>query len=98
PPASPPFPYPTLFRSNLPLGYWLEWLQHWLADRSSALVVLRIPSLLCLAATWVLCRWILARVLSSRSSSRSAPMWALAAMFVVRSEEHTSELQSRFDL
>jgi hypothetical protein len=67
------------FGANLPLGYWLEWSQHWLTGATDALIVLRIPALLCLAATWVLCRWILSQ-LTSRASSPVA-LCALAVGF-----------------
>jgi hypothetical protein len=53
--------YYNSFGSNQPLGYWLEWTQHWLTQASQALLVLRLPALFCLAATWVLCRWIVSR-------------------------------------
>ena len=43
--------------ANVPLGYWLEWVQHWLAQSSSTLLVLRIPVLLGLAGIWIICRW-----------------------------------------
>jgi len=69
--------------ANQPLGYWLEWLQHWLTEVTSALLVLRIPALLCLAATWVLCRWILARMLASSAGDGRVALWALASVFAV---------------
>jgi len=69
--------------ANQPLGYWLEWAQHWLTEATSALVALRIPALLCLAATWVLCRWIRARVLASPAGDGRVALWALASVFVV---------------
>jgi hypothetical protein len=62
------------------LQYWLVWLEHWLYNGSSALLVLRLPALVCLAAIWVLCRWILSRTAPARSS---ATQWALAAGFLV---------------
>ncbi len=69
--------------TNLPLSYWLEWAQHWLTQSSSALVVLRIPALLCLAAAWLLCRWVLARVLASSVGDDHIALWALASAFAV---------------
>ena len=71
------------FGANHPLGYWIEWLQHWLVDISTAVLVLRVPALVCLAATWVLCRWILARALSSSTGHGGLPLWALTSGFVV---------------
>jgi hypothetical protein len=73
--------YYTSFGVNLPLDYWLEWLEHWLAASSSALLVLRLPALLCLVATWILCRWILVRV--APRAATGAVRWALACAFAV---------------
>ncbi len=69
--------------ANQPLGYWLEWAQHWLTEATSALLVLRIPALLCLAAAWVLCRWILARILAAGGGDDRVALWALASAFAV---------------
>ncbi len=69
--------------ANQPLGYWLEWSQHWLTEATSALLVLRIPALLCLAGTWLLCRWILARMLAATAGTRGVAVWALASAFAV---------------
>ena len=69
------------FGGNFPLGYWLQWLQHWLAASTTTLVFLRIPALVCLAATWALCRWTLARIMDA--PGRSVPVWVLAAAFAV---------------
>jgi hypothetical protein len=71
--------YYAAFATNQPLGFWVEWLQHWLTEATSALVVLRVPALLCLAAIWVLCRWIVAR-----AAPASGPvLWALGGAFLV---------------
>jgi len=75
--------YYTSFGSNLPLDYWVEWLQHWLVQSTSALVLARLPSLALLAAAWVLCRWIAARVLASSTGTSSVALWALASTFLV---------------
>ena len=58
-------------RRNLPVAYWLEWSQHWLTQSVEALLVLRLPSLVLLAATWVLCRWVLAAHRGAEPASRS---------------------------
>jgi arabinosyltransferase B len=68
------------FGGSSSLQYWLLWLQHPLFDASNALVVLRLPALLCLVATWLLCRWILGRTIAGPSG---VAMWALASMFLV---------------
>ncbi len=73
--------YYTVFGANLPSDYWLEWVQHWLAQ--SSVLVVRIPALLCLVSVWVLCRWILARVLAASGGRSSASVWALASAFLV---------------
>jgi arabinosyltransferase A len=65
--------------ANLPLSYWLEWGQRRLTEATSALLVLRVPALLCLAATWVLCRWILTRA----TPASSLTLVALASAFLV---------------
>jgi Mycobacterial cell wall arabinan synthesis protein len=63
----------------LPVAYWLEWSQHWLTQSVEALLWLRVPSLLLLAATWVLCRWVLARIVEPSSVA----LWALGVTFLV---------------
>lgn len=68
-----------IFGSNIPNGYWLEWLTHWLAVRTDALLVLRLPALLCLVGVWLLCRWTLARVAPDDRAAR----WALASIFLL---------------
>jgi len=73
--------YYTDFGANLPNDYWLEWAQHWLAG--SSLLVVRLPALLCLAAAWVLCRWILARALASSVGDGPLALWALTSGFLV---------------
>lgn len=64
------------------IQYWLEWLEHRLFEVTNSLLLLRLPALLCLAATWALCRWILARMPSAAARSRAA-VWALACAFAV---------------
>jgi hypothetical protein len=59
---------------------WLQWTEHVVFRGSNVLLVLRLPALICLAATWILCRWILNRIVPS---DRAIPVWALAAGFAV---------------
>lgn len=73
--------YYTSFGVNLPLDYWVEWLEHWLAGATNALLLLRLPALLCLLATWALCRWTAARFLPAAGSK--AVGWAFACAFAV---------------
>jgi hypothetical protein len=62
---------------------WLQWTEHLLFQGSRALLVLRLPALLCLAATWVLCRWILSRVAPPSVGAPGIGVWALASGFAV---------------
>jgi hypothetical protein len=68
------------FGANIPNDYWLEWVQHWLADNS--LLVARVPSLLCLAAVWLLCRVVLERSVRGSVGTSSPALWALASGFL----------------
>src|SRR5207249_7029387 len=87
PPPSPLFPYTTLFRSQSSAFHWQNLMLH--------------------LANAIMVFWII-RVLVARRTPSSVPNdeWitcgyaTLAALFwaIHRSEEHTSELQSRFDL
>jgi Mycobacterial cell wall arabinan synthesis protein len=62
---------------------WLQWTEHVLFQGSRALLVVRLPALLCLAATWVLCRWILSRVVPSSAGGSRLGVWTLASGFAV---------------
>jgi hypothetical protein len=73
--------YYTSFGTNFPLDFWLEWLQQWLARSTDALLVLRIPTLVCLVALWFLCRYVLRRVAASAGEDAFA-RWALASAFL----------------
>jgi hypothetical protein len=68
--------------TNLPNGYWLEWMQHWLTQSSTSLLVLRVPAVVFLGAIWVLCRWIFARILASSGGRDRIAVWALASTFL----------------
>jgi hypothetical protein len=68
------------FAANLPLGYWLEWVLHWLTADTTALVVLRLPALACIATAWVLCRWVLSELTPGRTTS-VAGLYAMAIAF-----------------
>lgn len=72
--------YYSTLGANLPLDYWVEWANHWLAETTSALVLLRLPTLGLISATWVVCRWIVARATQSKSH---ATVWVLACAFLV---------------
>lgn len=74
--------YYTTLGANLPLDYWLEWSHHWIADATSSLVVLRIPTLLSLMTLWVLCRWMVTRTTASVTTG-SGTRWPLMLAFLV---------------
>jgi len=65
----------------LPLGYWIEWLRHWAIGSTSDLVFMRLPELLALLVSWLLCRWCLHRVV--RGPETSSVRWTLAGAFLV---------------
>jgi hypothetical protein len=73
--------YYTSFGVNLPLDYWLEWVEHWLVQSSTSLLILRIPALVCLLGTWILCRWLFVRTVGT--AAYGAARWALACGFAV---------------
>jgi Mycobacterial cell wall arabinan synthesis protein len=73
--------YYSTLAANLPLDYWLDWAHHWLSDASSSLLVGRIPALMCLAAVWLLCRYVAVRLLGD--SFRGVAEWTLAAVFLM---------------
>lgn len=75
--------YYSILGVNIPLDYWLEWLHHWLAQSTSLLLWNRLPAVLCVAAVWVLCRWMTDRILRPRVGPDGPPLWTLASVFVV---------------
>ena len=68
--------------TNLPNDYWFDWLQHWVTQSFQTLLILRIPTLLCLAAVWALCRWAFGRIVPSGVRIRGLPEWILASAFL----------------
>jgi hypothetical protein len=74
--------YYTTYGVNLPLDFWTEWLQHWVVANSNTLIVMRLPTVLLLAATWIVCRTALTRLLGG-TRGRAAAEWALALAFVL---------------
>jgi cell wall arabinan synthesis protein len=69
------------FGANQPLGFWLEWSEHFLAPYG--FLVLRLPALACLLAGWFLCRWVLSRSLPASSRAHAVVLWTLAATYLV---------------
>jgi arabinosyltransferase B len=69
------------FGVGLPLGFWLEWLQQWVTQSSDALVLMRVPTLFCLAAIWIVCRWSFSQIHGPFRRWAAPAPWALAAAF-----------------
>jgi hypothetical protein len=66
---------------NQPLGYWLDWIRHWMVGSTNDLVFMRLPALVALAATWLVCRWC-ARIVVGTHTPRGT-RWVLAAGFLL---------------
>jgi cell wall arabinan synthesis protein/arabinosyltransferase-like concanavalin domain-containing protein len=75
--------YYTTFGANLPLDFWLEWLQHWVIGSFDALVVLRLPTLALLAGAWIACRWVLGRLVAGTGQRSAGAEWALGIAFTL---------------
>src|SRR5699024_12216606 len=97
PPTSPPFPYTTLFRSHSLDGPPQPvWRAHPSRRRFLQLVSTGVWPLLRLQLSTACSPYPNAEKLVIASSSSWPAYWV--CLRAVRSEEHTSELQSRFDL
>ena len=68
---------------NLPLITWFEWLQRFAVANTGSLVLNRLPSIAILAATWLLARACLRRLLRREPSRRDVAWWSAAATFVL---------------
>src|SRR5207249_10682145 len=87
PPRSTLFPYTTLFRSCAPYCHWFR----------SSIDPRRTPAVDVCVIRWL--RFVCSHFNSSESIQPSGPGgWTKRIDPLWRSEEHTSELQSRFDL
>src|SRR5439155_2163953 len=75
-----PSTYFDSFGVSSSLQYWLLWAEQWLFQSTHALVLLRLPALVCLAVTWALCRWLFGRL---APAAGRASLWALATAFLV---------------
>jgi hypothetical protein len=71
--------------ADLPLATWLEWLQHFVIVNTSAIAIHRLPSVIALLATWVVCRASLTRLFEFSVGSRNLGLWAAAAAFALGS-------------
>ena len=63
-----------------PFGYWFAWPAHWAIGLTDELVLMRIPALLALLASWFVCRWCLGRIVPLAATS---VRWSLAGTFLV---------------
>ena len=73
--------YYTSWGLSVPLGYWIEWLRHWVIGSTSDLVVMRLPSLFSVLLTWSVCRWCLRSVVPAPQTP--VVRWTLAGAFLV---------------
>jgi len=64
-----------------PLGHWPVWLGHWAIGSTNDLVLMRLPVLAVLLASWLLCRVCLRTVLREQASRGAR--WILAGAFLV---------------
>jgi hypothetical protein len=69
--------------ANLPFGTWLEWLQHLVVAHTGVLILQRLPSVVCLAALWLVCRAILFRLVGAPSGQGRPAWWSAAVVFCV---------------
>src|SRR5690606_41342752 len=90
PPVSPPFPYTTLFRSRNPCSTY--GIRHDLSRQPWGSRTIPCETV-CRYCTKVLWRFSRSRERSGPNAANTSPSLLEAA--IVRSEEHTSELQSR---
>src|SRR3712207_8041050 len=79
PPRSTRLPYTTLFRSTASAGRWMPLARLTLKTPAASAAPVEPP----LTSA------------SARPSATASAAWTIDASFVARSEEHTSELQSR---
>ena len=75
--------YYNAFGVNLPLDYWVEWLHHLVAERTSVVLNLRLHALVALAVIWLLLRWALGQVTGPPPRRWDPSVWALASAFLV---------------
>jgi hypothetical protein len=66
---------------DLPSITWFEWLQRPAVAHTGSLVINRIPTIAILAATWLVCRACLVRLLGRGPNRRDAAWWSAAAVF-----------------
>ena len=69
--------------ANLPLGGWLEWLQHFVVAHTTSLAIHRLPAVALLAGTWLVCRHCLVRLLDASPNTRSYGWWSGTLVFCV---------------
>ncbi|MGI8479868.1 MAG: arabinosyltransferase domain-containing protein, partial [Gaiellaceae bacterium] len=74
--------YYTSYGVNFPLGFWLEWMQHWVVGKFDDVLALRAPALVLVAAIWVVSRILLGRMPSAAASTQGA-QWTLGIAFLL---------------
>jgi len=68
---------------NLPSITWFEWLQQFAVAHTGSLVLNRLPSVAILAATWLVCRACLSRLLGRGPGRRDGAWWGAAVTFAL---------------
>jgi hypothetical protein len=69
--------------ANLPLGFWLEWLQRIVVGHTTTLLWQRIPSIVCLVALWIVARATLVLLVGRPQNRGNTVWWSVAAVFCV---------------
>ncbi len=70
------------YGANLPLGYWHDWVLRWITASTDELVLQRVPTVACLAGTWLLIRYAYALIVPT-TRGHSASLWTLGVAFVL---------------
>jgi hypothetical protein len=67
--------------ANLPLATWLEWLQHLEVAHTTELALHRLPAVVALLATWLVCRSCLSRRLGANGERNRLAWWSATLVF-----------------
>ena len=74
--------YYTTYGANLPLDFWVEWMQHWVVGKFDDVLALRSPAIGLILASWAICRLLLGRLPIAAASTRGA-QWTLGFAFLL---------------
>jgi hypothetical protein len=88
--------YYDTYATAVPLGYWLEWLQHWVVGFASSALVMRLPTLVVLVATWACCRAALRLVLPTEGDPARIARWLCAVAYLTGALAWTMTLRPEF--